>query len=121
MFPSPLVAVGGAFCKYTRDVSTWAGVKFLSTLITKWMDCGTIDLGKFIELIHMNGDIEDVDIQVELQDLEKREWIVLTQQTCQLQNWVLQEGFKVRIILIADSYFHISRIRIIGDPGGLAL
>lgn len=116
VFSTPLIGVGASLCKYTRDVSDWNSLAFISAMYTKWMDAGSIEWNKFIDHIWINGDIDNVDIQVEIQDKDKKEWVAMNRQAAQLQNWVMQEGFKARIKLWSDDYYHISRIRVLGEP-----
>lgn len=121
VFPTPLVAVGNALCTYTRDVSTWNGAAFESRMETRWMDCGAIDVNKFVDHVFLNGEIDNVDILVTLQDLQKVEWEGLRHSDAATQNWVLQEALKVKVALTANDYFHISRVRLFGEQGGYAL
>ena len=117
VFDTPLVGVGTALCKLTRDVSDWNGVAFWSTMRTKWMDCGAIEFNKFVDHVFLNGEIDFVDIMVEMQDMEGRERIVLDWQDAERQNFVLQEDCKTRVTLRADDYFHVSRVRLYGEVG----
>ena len=117
VFNTPLVGVGKALCKLTREVSDWNGLAFNSIMTTKWMDCGAVEFNKFVDHVFLNGEIDFVDIRVDMQDLEGVEREVLGWKDAERQNWVLQEDCKTRVTLRADDYFHISRIRLYGEVG----
>jgi hypothetical protein len=117
VFKTPLIGVGKDICTLTRDVSTWVGVPFKSKAQTKWMDCGSVEYDKFIDHIFLNGQLDNVTIQVEMEDLDQTQWEVLPKQDAKRQNFILQEAHKVRVTLETDDIFHLSRLRVMGDAG----
>jgi hypothetical protein len=121
VFDTPLVAVNMALCKLTRDVATWDGVAFESKMQTKLMDCGEVGFDKFVDHVYLNGEIDNVDIQVEMQDFNREIWTALEMTDADIQNFVLAEANKVRVTLIAKDKFHISRIRLFGEVGAASI
>jgi hypothetical protein len=121
VFSTPLIGVGTSLCRYTRDVFDWVGVKFQSTMATKWMDCGSVEYDKFLDHVFLNGQLENVDLLVEMQDLEENERIVFILRDAERQNFILEEGHKIRVTLIANGDFHVSRIRLFGEQGAAAI
>jgi len=117
VFKFPLLGIGQSICTLTRDVVTWDGVPFDSKAQTKWMDCGSVDVDKFIDHVFLNGQIENLDVMVEMEDIDQNQREVLLLQDAQRRNFVLQEDHKVRVTLIADGDFHLSRLRLFGEPG----
>lgn len=122
VFPTPLVAVGTALCKYTRDTPSWDGVAFPSLMKTKWMDCGEVGFDKFVDHVLLDGDLLNVDIRVEMQNFhDESDWEALVLSDAQRQNWIMQEANKIRVTLIAMDKFHISRIRLFGEIGAAVI
>ena len=117
VFYWPLVGVAKSLCYLERGTDTWDGVKFKSLARTKWMDCGSVDFDKFIDHVFLNGQIENLDIQVEMEDMEQSQREVYMMQDAQRRNWILQEDHKIRVTLEADGDFHLSRLRLFGEPG----
>lgn len=117
VFKWPLVGVGKDICKLTRDIQTWDGVKFKSLAKTKWLDCGTVEYDKFLDHVFLNGQIENLTIKVEMEDLDQNQWVALEVQDAQRQNFVLQEAHKIRVTLETEDLFHLSRLRLFGDLG----
>jgi hypothetical protein len=116
-FKFPLVAVGKSLCYMTRDVPTWNGILFKSRAQTKWMDCGTVDNDKFLDHVFLNGQIENLDLQVEMEDMDQVQREVFAMQDAERRNFILQEDHKIRVTLEADGDFHLSRLRLFGDVG----
>jgi hypothetical protein len=119
VFRYPLIGIGKSICTLTREVSTWDGVPFKSKAQTKWMDCGSVEMDKFVDHVFLNGEIENMTIQVEMEDLDQSQWEALLKTDAQRQNFVLQEGHKVRVTLESWENFHLSRLRVFGDAGAL--
>src|SRR5262245_9938387 len=121
VFNTPLVAVGKDVCRLTRDVQTWDGAKFKSTIKTKWLDCGEVMVDKFLDHVFLNGQLENVDIEVWAEDLYQKQWEILRIQDAERQNFVLQEAHKIQLTLTSEDDFHLSRVRFMGEIGAMAL
>jgi hypothetical protein len=121
VFSQPIVAVGKDVCWLTRDVITWDGAKFTSTMKTKLHDAGEVGVDKFLDHIFLNGQIEHVDIEVLMEDMDQRQWEALRKQDSERQNFVLQEAQKIQLTLTSSGSFHISRIRFYGEVGAFAI
>jgi hypothetical protein len=76
-------------------------------------------MDKFVDHVFLNGEIENMTIQVEMEDLDQSQWEALLKTDAQRQNFVLQEGHKVRVTLESWENFHLSRLRVFGDAGAL--
>jgi hypothetical protein len=115
VFKDPLIAVGNAFCKLTRDVNTWNEQDFDGWVRTKWLDGGVPEFSKLWDYVRLNGIWTDMTVEIALMGDKNEIRTILQPTDAETIHNLIEDGAKIKFTFSGKEYWRLSRIRAFGE------